>query len=107
MKYSPKPWGREAGVLTVALFAVSLVSYVFSNLGFTAPLPLQLVSLVTICAAVYILVRFKFTSTTYVIRQRDGVTDDVYSLPENNTGDEVIEVRLPPTSDIKYLNNQN
>ncbi len=84
MKYSPKPWGREAGVLTVALFAVSLVSYVFSNLGFAAPLPLQLVSLVTLCAAVYILVRFKFTSTTYMVRQRDGVRDDVYSSPENN-----------------------
>lgn len=35
----------------------------------------------------------------------DGYVKKEYSLPDKNTGDEVIEVRLPPNSDIKYIGN--
>ncbi len=63
-------------MLIAALLLVGLVCYLASGLGVTAPLPLQIICLVCVCAAAYILVRFKLTSTTYMLRRREGSADE-------------------------------
>ena len=70
MKYSPVPQKGKTTALAGILFAIALVSYVFSIMKITSPALLQLITLLAITAAVYVLVRFRYTTVTYMITPR-------------------------------------
>ena len=88
MKYSPKPQTRQTGIVTAVLIALAVITYIFSVSGITPAIPLQMITFVCIIAAVYILIRYRFTYITYFIRPRseneaDLYGDDILSMPSN------------------------
>ncbi len=68
MKYSPPIQRGRATFFATLFFALALVSYIFSLTGLTPPLIFQLVTLFAGCTAVYITVRYLFTTVTYILK---------------------------------------
>ena len=68
MKYSPPIQRGRATFFATLFFALAILSYIFSLTGLTPPLVFQIVTLVTASAAVYVTVRYLFTSVTYILR---------------------------------------
>ncbi len=79
MNFSPTPQKKESGFVSTILLVLSVISFIFSNIVGTAPLPLQLISLVCAVAGVYVAVRFTFTSFTYSVQSKNGVS--IFALP--------------------------
>ena len=73
MRYTPAPRKGKAMVVAGILFAIGAVSYIFSLAGIASALALQLITMASIVCATYVLVRFAYTSITYVISPRDGL----------------------------------
>ena len=68
MKYSPPIQRGRATFFATLFFALALISYIFSLTGLTPPLIFQLVTLITASAAVFITVRYLFTTVTYILK---------------------------------------
>lgn len=88
MKYSPKPQARQTGIVTAVLIVLAIITYIFSVSGITPAIPLQMITFVCLIAAAYILIRYRFTYITYIIRPRseneaDLYGDDILSMPSN------------------------
>ncbi|MCQ2456381.1 MAG: hypothetical protein MJ096_03405 [Clostridia bacterium] len=85
MKYTPDGDGRKAGIISVIAVVLALVLYAFSLSGAVSPLPLQLATFALFIAAAYVLVRYRFTTVTYIVRPHsenvDGYGESIYSLP--------------------------
>lgn len=75
MKYSPKNQKKQASVIAWACLFCAAVAYGFSISGIVSPLPLQLIMVIALCAAAYILVRYIYTSVTYEIRPKSPSAD--------------------------------
>jgi len=68
MKYSPPIQRGRATFFATLFFALALISYIFSLTGLTPPLIFQLITLITASAAVFITVRYLFTTVTYILK---------------------------------------
>ena len=68
MKYSPPIQKGKAIFFATLFFSIALISYVFSLTGLTKPLIPQLVALVSATAAVFVTVRYLYTSVTYILK---------------------------------------
>lgn len=80
MKFSPTQNNPRVNLIFAALLVLGGVTYsipiVCSNNGISiSALPFTLVTLFSVVGAVYLLVRYRMTSFTYVVRLRDD-TDD-------------------------------
>lgn len=85
MKYTPDGDGKKAGIISGVAVALALVLYAFSCSGAASPLPLQLLTFALFIAAAYVLVRYRFTTVTYIIRPHsrsvDNYGESIGSLP--------------------------
>lgn len=95
MTHTPNPNRRGVNITVSALLIPALVAYVFSLSDYVSPLPLQLAALILVCGAVYILIRYRFTRITYILRPRDTSAvsqygNDIADMPAESV-DFVIE----------------
>jgi hypothetical protein len=84
MKYTPPHQIKELSVAVWVSLAVSGVLYVFARTGIPYSSVLDLLVTLCLCAAAYILIRYRFTSVTYEIRpktDRSSFGDDITVLP--------------------------
>lgn len=80
MKYSPKHQKKQVSVAVWTCIFCAVVSYAFSVSGVVSPLPLQLITVLALCGATYLLVRYLFTSVTYEIRPKSPSADSLAGL---------------------------
>lgn len=80
MKYSPTHQKKQVSVAVWTCIFCAVVSYGFSLSGITSPLPLQLIAVISLCGAAYLLVRYLYTSVTYELRPRSLSEDSIAGL---------------------------
>lgn len=80
MKYSPKHQKKQVSVAVWTCIFCAVVSYAFSLSGVTSPLPLQLIMIIALCCAAYLLIRYLYTSVTYEIRPKSPSADGISGL---------------------------
>ena len=78
MNYTPPHQKKQVRTVTAVLFVLAAVMYGFSLSGITSPLVLQLVTVASLCAGTYILVRYRYTTVTYSIRPRNSHSSEEY-----------------------------
>lgn len=92
MKFSPTQNNPRVNLIFAALLVLGGVTYaipiVCSNSGISiSALPFTLVTLFSVVGAVYLLVRYRMTSFTYVVRLRDDTDDsDAQGLEKAYSG---------------------
>lgn len=84
MRYTPENQTQPVKIIAGILMASALISYLFTISGIiTTVLPLQTAAMLALVAAIYILVRYLYTSMTYIIQLKsDGITDEEMEAAE-------------------------
>lgn len=76
MHYTPQQQNKTVSAIVISLIVFGIGVYLLPNVAHVRALFCQLVALVSLIAAVFLLVRYKTTSFTYSIRPRSRLTDD-------------------------------
>lgn len=80
MKFSPTQNNPRVSWIFAALIVFGGITYAIpivceANKIYIAPLPFTALTLVSVVAALFVLIKYKMTSFTYVVRLRDDVAD--------------------------------
>ncbi|MBQ8523766.1 MAG: hypothetical protein IJ457_04000 [Clostridia bacterium] len=86
MKYSPTNQNKQVSVASAVCFCTACALYIISVAGLPFSSILQFIMVALLCAGVYILIRYRFTTVTYELRAKSthssaSYGDDIRLLP--------------------------
>lgn len=103
MKYTPKPQNKKANAAAAVFFATAAAAYAAGATKIAYPALFRFAALLAVTAAVYTLVRYKYTTITYIIAESDRENDsDFIVVKAQGRREGITECRLY-LSDLKRI----